>query len=223
MDKQQEYMKDYWKHMTMTLTKAMYIVDTSNRDWNLDEFLIKGKNTWDMIYNNIKNDIVDYDNILEIGCGLGRILLSTVDKFKESYGVDIDEGMINFAKKIRDDKNLGMPIYDVVDGTGSLSLYKDNFFSNIFSFICFQHIPYLDVQQKYIMEIERILKPGGIATLLIQNLNWRGSNNDINFGRGMSIAELENVTGKLKVIRRDDGPAFSPDDRNYWVILKKEI
>ncbi len=223
MNKKQKYMKNYWQKNTKTLKRAMWMVDSSrsDSDWELDEFLVGGRNTWDMIFSDIKSDIVDYDNILEIGCGLGRILLHTVNRFKKSYGVDIDEGMINYAKEIRDGKGFDTPIYDVVDGTGSLSLYEDNLFSNIFSYICFQHIPYLDVQQNYIREIERVLKPGGIAALLIQNPNWCMTNNKIDLGRGMDIIELEDVIDKLEVVRKDDN-TISTDSRNYWILLKKE-
>lgn len=215
MNKEQKHMKDYWSDTTDTLEKAMYMVNSSKHDWKLDEFLENGKSVWEEIYK-VKNQLPDSESVLEIGCGLGRLLNHTTEEFKRSYGCDIDYNMIKFAREI-DEKNIIN--YEVVDGTGELSMFFNNSFSFIYSFICFQHIPYLDVQQTYIKEIERILKPNGIASLLIQNRNWGSADNDISLGSGMSIEELKEVT-TLNVVSKDEN-FLSKDGRNYLVILKK--
>jgi SAM-dependent methyltransferase len=216
MDKQREYMEKYWNENTGTLEKAMYIVNSSKHDWEWEKFLETGKPVWYAIYESVEKYLPDCISVLDIGCGLGRVLIHTKEQFLQSFGVDINEYMIE--KCIINHKNLSL---ETVDGTGNLSCFYDGTMSFIYSFICFQHIPYLDVQQNYIKEIERVLKPNGIAGLLIQNLNWGSADNDISLGRGMSLEELQEVTS-LKVISKDDN-FLSKDGRNYWVILKKEI
>jgi SAM-dependent methyltransferase len=129
--------------------------------------------------------------------------------------------MINHAeglkKRSADYSNVHL---SVVDGTGSIP-HQDNFFSFIFSVICFQHIPYKEPQLKYIEEVERILKPGGVALLMIQTITYnKRPNPDIGFGRGLSREELKSVIKNLTVT---DLPPVIPanDGRNYWVTLKK--
>ena len=214
MNKEQEHMKEYWNNNTKTLERAMYIVNSSKKDWVLNDFLESGKKVWTAIYDSVKDHLPDKFNVLDVGCGLGRVLYHAKKEFEQSYGVDIDEGMIKHAKGIQKDLNL-----EVVDGTGDMSMIFDDSISFVFSFICFQHIPYLDVQQKYIKEIERVLKPGGIAGLLVQNIEWCKDGKDISLGRGLSLEELKEVTS-LKVVSKDD-KFLSHDNRNYWIILKK--
>jgi ubiquinone/menaquinone biosynthesis C-methylase UbiE len=215
MDKQKEHMKKYWDDNTTTLEKAMYIVNSSKHDWKWEEFLETGKPVWEAIYNSVKEHLSDKASVLDIGCGLGRVLTHTKEQFGSSYGVDINEYMVGQCEKKHKDIN-----FDVVNGTGSLSCFFSDAFSFVYSFICFQHIPYLNVQQNYIREIERVLQTSGIAGLLIQNPSWGNTNNEINLGRGMTLEELQEVTN-LKVICKDDN-FLSSDGRNYWVILKKE-
>lgn len=215
MDKQKEHMTKYWDEQTTTLERAMYIVNSSKHNWKWEEFLETGKPVWDAIYNSVKEHLPNKIAVLDVGCGLGRVLAHTKEQFLQAFGVDINSYMIEQCLERHKDMD-----FEIVAGNGSLSCFVSNAFSFVYSFICFQHIPYLDVQQNYIREIERVLQSGGIAGLLIQNPEWGNSNNEINLGRGMTLEELQKVTS-LKVVSKDDN-FLSTDGRNYWIILRKE-
>ena len=216
MDKEQKHMKEYWEKTSNTLDRAMYFVNSSKNNWKLDEFIINGKEVWDKIFT-IKDELVDKDSILEIGCGLGRVLIHSVNEFNRVYGCDIDQGMIEHAGEIDKNKRLNL---EVVEGTGKLDMFFNNYFSFIYSVICFQHIPYVSVQQDYIKEIERILKPGGIARLMIQNPDWGSADNNISLGCGMHKDKISEVIDKCEIVRIEDN-FMGSDGRNYWVVLKK--
>ena len=49
----------------------------------------------------IKNNNNDWNNVLEIGCGIGRLLVPFADIYKECnfYGIDISDEMIKLAPK----------------------------------------------------------------------------------------------------------------------------
>ena len=49
----------------------------------------------------IKNNNDDWDNVLEIGCGIGRLLAPLADMYKDCnfYGIDISDEMIKLAPK----------------------------------------------------------------------------------------------------------------------------
>lgn len=216
MNKEQEHMKDYWKKTSDTLDRAMYFVNSSKNNWKLDGFMLNGKEVWDKIFT-IKDELPDFHSVLEIGCGLGRVLSHTTNDFETSHGVDIDKGMIKYAEEIDIEQYLNL---DIVDGTGDLSIFFSNSFSFIYSVICFQHIPYVSIQQNYIKEIERILKPNGIARLMIQNPDWGSADNDISLGCGMHKDKIGDVIDKCEIVRVEDD-FIGNDGRNYWVVLKK--
>ena len=51
--------------------------------------------------NLIENNNNNWNNVLEIGCGIGRLLVPLADKYSECnfYGLDISDEMINLAPK----------------------------------------------------------------------------------------------------------------------------
>jgi cyclopropane fatty-acyl-phospholipid synthase-like methyltransferase len=51
--------------------------------------------------NLIENNNDNWNNVLEIGCGIGRLLVPLADKYTECnfYGIDVSDEMINLAPK----------------------------------------------------------------------------------------------------------------------------
>jgi len=98
-------------------------------------------------------------SILEIGCGIGRILIPMSEIFGEVTGVDISEKMIQIAKKyLKDISNC-----KVLENNGSdLSMFPDDYFDFCYSIIVFQHVPEKEIVANYIQEVSRVLKTGCI-------------------------------------------------------------
>lgn len=94
--------------------------------------------------------------VLEIGCGIGRVLVSMAEIFGEVVGVDISSKMVNIARKYL--KNY--PNCKVYENSGSdLSLFPENYFDCCYSLLTFQHIPQKEIVSNYIKEVARVLKP----------------------------------------------------------------
>ena len=94
--------------------------------------------------------------ILEIGCGIGRLLIPMSEIFGQVIGVDISSEMIHKGKKhIENIQNCQIFENNGID----LSEFSDNYFDFCFSFIVFQHIPEKKIVEKYISEVSRVLKP----------------------------------------------------------------
>lgn len=100
-------------------------------------------------------------NILEIGCGVGRLLtqLETQDSLYPSkfYGIDISSKMLSIAKKRSKDTN--RVFYKKNDGR--TIPFESNSFDSVYSMLVFQHIPN-DAKESYIKEASRVLVQGGI-------------------------------------------------------------
>jgi len=91
--------------------------------------------------------------VLEIGCGVGRILKGWP---YPGIGVDLSPNMIEKAKEyLKGTKN------DLLITDGATLLVPDNFVNFVYSFLVFQHIQTKKEVAQYIDEALRVLKPGG--------------------------------------------------------------
>ena len=118
--------------------------------------------------------------VLEIGCGIGRLLIPTSRIFGQAIGVDVSSEMIHKGKKYVEN----LQNCQIFENNGiDLSEFSDNYFDFCFSFIVFQHIPEKKIVEKYISEVSRVLKPhclfrfqvrGTIATKPQEITTWDG-------------------------------------------------
>ncbi len=94
---------------------------------------------------------------LEIGCGPGRLILPLSRHFDEIYGVDISDEMIRIAQeRLRQIPNA----HFLVNNGFDLAPLEDNYFSFVYSYVVFQHIPSKEIVLNYLFEIQRVLLPG---------------------------------------------------------------
>ena len=118
--------------------------------------------------------------ILEIGCGIGRILIPMSKIFGECIGIDISSEMVQQGQK----HIANIPNCKILENNGiDLSLFPDNHFDFCYSFIVFQHIPEKKIVKQYISEVSRVLKPdclfrfqvrGTISTKPKEITTWDG-------------------------------------------------
>jgi SAM-dependent methyltransferase len=104
---------------------------------------------------------------LEIGCGPGRLMLPLSGEFAEIHGTDVSDEMIRLAtERLR-----GIPHAHVHHtGKSDLSIFPDESFDFVYSYAVFQHIPSREVVLRYLTEVRRVLKPGGILRCQINGL-----------------------------------------------------
>jgi len=99
---------------------------------------------------------------LEVGCGPGRLMRPMSRHFAEIHGVDVSDEMIALAReRLRDTLNAHPHVSD----GASLAEFPDGWFDFVYSYAVFQHVPSRDVIAKYMREILRVMKPGGLARL----------------------------------------------------------
>lgn len=111
-------------------------------------------------------------DVLEIGCGIGRIQAALAPRVRESHGIDISDRMIAVARRrcsglanVRLSRCSGRDLAGFADGSFDLVLAADSF-------------PYIyqggrDLVATHFDEITRVLRPGGDFVLL--NYSYRAS------------------------------------------------
>ena len=155
-------MKKEWNERTKMNPLFVIATDHSETEedfWNsgIDECNdILGINT-ERYQKIIENKDTSSMNVLEIGCGIGRILIPMRKFFGNVTGIDISSEMVQLGQKYVSD----IPNCNIVENNGTdLAEFSDNSFDFCYSFIVFQHIPEKQIVENYIKEVSRILKLG---------------------------------------------------------------
>lgn len=94
---------------------------------------------------------------LEIGAGIGRLLVPALKHFTWAYGVDYSASLTALSTRyLVNHKNAR-----VIFGDGVTLPFPDNWFDFVYSFTCFQHMPTLEIIQSNLREAYRVLRLDG--------------------------------------------------------------
>lgn len=105
-------------------------------------------------------------SVLEIGCGIGRVLQHLAPRCREVHGIDISAEMIRRGQE----RLAHLPNVHFHHGNGyDLGLFEDGSFDVCYCAFAFQHMPKTTVFN-YLLEAHRVLRPGGVLRFQVPNL-----------------------------------------------------
>lgn len=145
--------------------------DTAN---SVREGLIQG--AWDYSTHIVKPQVAQLlgapfsATALEIGFGGGRLLAAASRHFNKVIGVDIHDSFDSVRRLLSAE---GVQNFELLKGDGKKLPVPDASIDFVYSFIVFQHLPFVSVLQNYLAEIHRVLKPGSPAILYFGYLPFR--------------------------------------------------
>jgi cyclopropane fatty-acyl-phospholipid synthase-like methyltransferase len=96
--------------------------------------------------------------VLEIGCGVGRLVKPLSRRVARVVGADVSEEMLRRAR----DYCAGLANVELHRTDGRLDFLPADSFDFVFSHIVFQHLPRKAYVETYFREAFRVLVPGGI-------------------------------------------------------------
>jgi SAM-dependent methyltransferase len=137
---------------------AKYYIATDA--WQTEEIFDRsGEEASEEILSDIDQFLSPQVSVLEIGCGLGRMVKPLARRFRKVYGVDVSPQMIRQGtERLKGLQNVKLWVNNGRD----LRPLPANQVELVVSYIVFQHIPDAEVIRSYIKEAYRVLKPGGI-------------------------------------------------------------
>jgi ubiquinone/menaquinone biosynthesis C-methylase UbiE len=132
--------------------------------WQADEFYRIGEQEIGEVLRFMDShgaQIASTEAALDFGSGLGRLTEALARRFKVAVGIDISISMIDKARL-----RAGPNIRYVLSTSPDLTAIDPQRFDFIYSNITLQHLNN-DLQETYIREFARVLRPGGIAAFQI--------------------------------------------------------
>lgn len=209
--------KELWNKLASENYKY-YIYSDKGKGVTDSQFNMSGESDYqnlicndEIIYKKypIKNDV----NILEVGCGAGRLLVQMAKDFRDVFGIDISDAMISLAKqRTKYYKNIFLDVTD-----GSNIPYSDNTIDLVFSYAVFQHIKDYSKIENNFGNIHRVLVRGGIFKVLLGRTKYKNYNN---WWSGIEFTEemIENLSNKYKfnLLKKE-----YTDDNRVWLWLEK--
>jgi 2-polyprenyl-3-methyl-5-hydroxy-6-metoxy-1,4-benzoquinol methylase len=136
--------------------------------------------------------------VLDLGCGWGYAAMLANSYGCEAYGVDIDEGSMEFGRALAA-KN-GFTV-DLRYARSTALPFADAFFDRIISIETFEHI-FPAERQRSLDELKRCLKPGGRMAISTPN--------------AVGLAEYaKRALGRSRLMRKLIPDLADPDDAQY--------
>ena len=161
-----EGMREFWD--ARAEENALYFVDNrlDYRDPDEARFWAEGEAELDSVLDPVGARIEPDDEVVEIGCGVGRLTQVIARRAAHVRALDVSPRMLERAR------GYGGALTNVKwllgDGTG-LAGIGDQSADACVSHVVFQHIPDPAITLGYVREIGRVLRPGGWAAFQISN------------------------------------------------------
>lgn len=147
---------------------ALFFVDNKLDYRNPDEtvFWTRGEAELDSVLDPVAATLGAGDDVVEIGCGVGRMTRVIARRAATVRALDISPRMLERARAY----NARLANVEWLLGDGvSLAPIADASADACVSHVVFQHIPDPAITLGYVREIGRVLRPGGWAAFQISN------------------------------------------------------
>jgi ubiquinone/menaquinone biosynthesis C-methylase UbiE len=116
-----------------------------------------------------KSGVTKIEKCLDIGCGTGALLDELKPKTKELYGADISPEALSFCSE------RGHPADKLIQCSAEKLPFPDNYFDVVTAIGLIEHVR---EEEKFIMELNRIMKPNGVLIMLTSSFPFLWSEHD---------------------------------------------
>lgn len=147
---------------------AFYFVDSrlDYNDTDVERFWADGREALDQLLGIVGAQLEPSDQVVDIGCGVGRLTRAAAATAERVTGVDVSAEMVKRAQEL----NAHLDNVRFLHGDGQhLNGVDDASATACISHVVFQHIPDPQITLGYVREMGRVLRPGGWAAFQVSN------------------------------------------------------
>jgi ubiquinone/menaquinone biosynthesis C-methylase UbiE len=158
---------------------AFHYIASWRKDWSPESFFQSGEEDYRRLVAPVlerRHWDPEDKSMLELGCGAGRMTRTFSRRFSKVYAYDISAEMLQHARALYPEAS---NINWILGNGTDLSSVPDQTVDFAFSYILLQHLPEPEFAIRYIREMVRVLRPGGIFlfqfnSLPVAAMNWKG-------------------------------------------------
>src|SRR4029077_5534824 len=128
--------------------------------WDPAEFFGTGEREARRVLDLCRSNSIDikFDKLLDFGCGVGRMTRGFSDFFTSCVGIDVSEKMVGLARKY----NATLPNCEFIASDSATLHMRLRHFDFFFTVLVLQHLPTKRDILRYIAELIRVAKEGGV-------------------------------------------------------------
>ena len=158
---------------------AFHYIASWRREWDRESFLSSGEEDFERLVVPILSRCglpSASVAMLELGCGAGRMTHAFARRFQRVYAIDLSPEMLQRAREIHRERS---NILWLLGNGSDLSCLAPDSLDFAFSYLVLQHLPQESLAFRYIQEMLRVLRPGGVFLFQFNGgfqptMNWRG-------------------------------------------------
>ena len=161
-------MREDWDKRALENSK--HYIANGKETWTDEDFYRSGEETleWDIL-SDMNNVCQGADptqmKVLEIGCGAGRITRALAKRFGEIHAVDVSGEMVRQGREALKD----FPNVHIYQNSGAdVKVVPELAFDFAYSTAVFHHIGSRDIIESYMLDVNRLLKPGALFKFDLQ-------------------------------------------------------
>jgi SAM-dependent methyltransferase len=158
---------------------AFHYICSERKDWDLESFFQSGDDDYIRLVAPVLTKLgfaAERKEMLEVGCGVGRVTRSFARRFAKVTALDISTEMLERGRKLNKD------FHNIFWVQGNGPTFKDipsNSLDFVFSYLVLQHFPTQVLVLQCVREMVRVLKPGGVFLFQFNGsrapfMNWKG-------------------------------------------------
>ncbi len=161
-----EQMGSFWDERARENSKFFINNSLSYRETDPEAFWASGPNDVDAMLGALGVSVRPEDEIVEIGCGIGRMTRPLAERGRSVRALDVSAEMLDQARA----ENATLANVEWLHGDGTtLTGVANASADGCLSYVVLQHIPDPEVTLGYIREMGRALRPGGWAAFQVSN------------------------------------------------------
>jgi len=158
---------------------AFYYIASWQKEWDIESFIASGEGDFERLVIPVLTRCglpTTGKRMLELGCGAGRMTASFAKRFERVCALDLSHEMLSRARRMHaEQKN----ILWLLSNGADLSCVASDSMDFVFSYLVLQHLPEEELALRYIREMLRVLRPGGVFLFQFNGgheptMNWRG-------------------------------------------------